>query len=335
MERHLVGGDVPQKLLCARARLRRVVADIDQRGIGEAVDRHIAAAPGFAPAAPVAFIDALGRVEAGEEGRLNIAMGADLRCAAGAGGAHPNGRMRLLNRARPDVDGAMVKEAALMAKEAVVVGPAFDDEVERLPMALVHAHRVAVGREDLVRHAAHESGFEPAMREHIDHGHLLGDAHRLAAVGDRIAENEKPGLLGEPRERSQHERSGGVDAGRGLMMLVEHDLDPFVLRDQPFIDVTVVEGGALDRIVDAVGQRHPYRWIGLGGRQERVRGFAEVPRSHVTLRGSRAPLTQRRRAAPDAARGLRREWSASARRAAGAHRPAGNPRRRDRRSRRG
>ena len=114
-------------------------------------------------------------------------------------------------------------------------------------MALVHAHGVAVGREDLVRHAAHESGFEPAMREHVDHGHLLGDAHRLAAVGDRIAEDEKPGLLGEPRQGSQHQRSGGVDAGRGLMMLVEHDLHAFVFGDQPFVDVAVVERGALHR----------------------------------------------------------------------------------------
>jgi hypothetical protein len=46
------------------------------------------------------------------------------------------------------------------------------------------------------------------MREHIDHCHLLRDAHRLTAIGDRIAENKKPRFSGEPRQRRQREWSG-------------------------------------------------------------------------------------------------------------------------------
>ena len=154
-------------------------------------------------------------------------------------------------------------------------------------MPLVHPHRIAVGRQDLVGHAAHEARLEPAVRQHVDHRHLFGDAHRLAAVGDRIAEDQKPRLLAQPRQRRQHQRRRGIDAGRGLMMLVEHDLDAFVLGDQPFVDVAVVKRRALHRIVDAVGQRHADRRIGVRRRQVRIGGLAEMPRPHVRLQKSR------------------------------------------------
>ena len=163
---------------------------------------------------------------------------------------------------------AVMEEAALVAERAVVVGPAFDDQVERLPVALVHPHRVAVRRQDLVRHAAHEAGLEAAVRQHVDHRHLLGDAHRLAAVGDRIAEDQEPRLLGQPRQRRQHQRRRRIDAGRGLMMLVEHDLDAFVLGDQPFVDVAVVERRALrrDRRCDWAATRGSTDSVSAGGR---------------------------------------------------------------------
>ena len=210
-------------------------------------------------------------------------MRADLRGAAGARRAHPDRRMRLLDRARPDIDGAMMEEAALMAERAVVMGPAFLDQIERLPMPLVHAHRIAVGRQHLIGHAAHEAGFEAAVREHVDHRHFLGDAHRLAAVGDRIAEDQKPRLLAQARQRREHQRRCGIDAGRRLMMLVEHDLDALLLGDQPFVDIAVVKRRALLRIVDAIGQRHADRGIAVGRRQIGIGGLAEMPGSHLTL----------------------------------------------------
>jgi len=243
--------------------------------------------------------------------------------------------MRLLHRARPDIDGAVMKETALVAERPVVMGPAFDDEVERFPMALVHAYGVAVGGQHLVRHAAHEARLKPPVREHVDHRHLLGDAHRLAAIGDGIAEDEKPRLAGESRQCRQHERRRRIDAGGGLMMLVEHDLDALVLGDQPFVDEPVIERSALDRVVHPIGQRHAYGRIGFSGRQVGIGVFAEMPGSHVSLPGTRAPQRQRPRAAPDAARGRRPGWSAPSRRATDAHKHSGNPRRRGRRSRRG
>ena len=150
----------------------------------------------------------------------------------------------------------------------------------RLPLALVHAHRIAVGRQYFVGHAAHEAAFEPAPREHVDHRHLLGDAHGLAAVGDRVAEDQQPRLLGQPRQRGEHQRRRRVDAGRGLVMLVEHDLDALVLRDQPLVDVAIVERGALLRIVVAVRQRDADRLVFVRRRQIGIGILAEVPCFH-------------------------------------------------------
>ena len=176
-----------------------------------------------------------------------------------------------------------MEEAALVTERAVVVGPAFDDEIERLPVALVHPHRIAVRRQNLIRHAAHESRLQAAVGEHVDHRHLFGDAHRLPPVGDRIAEDQETRLLAQAGERRQHQRRGGIDAGRGLMMLVEHDLHAFLFGDQPFVDVAVVQRRAFGGIVDAIGQRHPDRRIAVHRRQIGIGGFAEVPRAHATL----------------------------------------------------
>jgi len=73
---------------------------------------------GLAPAAAIPFVNALGGVEPGEERRLDVAVRADLRGAAGARRADPDRRMRLLNRARPDIDRTMVEEAAFVTERA-------------------------------------------------------------------------------------------------------------------------------------------------------------------------------------------------------------------------
>src|SRR6202034_2817491 len=99
-------------------------------------------------------INAPSRLETGQKRRLNEAARADLRGAPRACGADPYGRMRLLQGTRPNVDASMMKETAFMAERTVMLGPAFDDEIERLPMTLIHAHGIAVRRQNLIRHAA-------------------------------------------------------------------------------------------------------------------------------------------------------------------------------------
>jgi len=184
------------------------------------------------------------------------------------------------------------KNRPFVADRPVVIGPGLDDEVHRLPLALVHAHRIAVGGQHLIGHATHEAAFEPAFREHVDHRHLLGDAHGLAAVGDRIAQDQKPRGLGHSRERGEHQRRCGIDASRGLVVLIEHDLEPLVLRDEPLVDVAVVERRALLRIVEAIGERHPDRFIFVVGREIGIGVLAEMPGFH-DLAPDPSPLVSR------------------------------------------
>src|SRR4029078_2936414 len=126
--------------------------------------------------------------------------------AARRGAGHRARRRRLLIGARPDVDVAVMEESPLVAYRPVVAGPGLDDEIHGLPLALVHAHRIAVGREYFVWGGAHAAAFEPAPREHVHHRHLLRDAHGLAAVGDRVSQDQEPRLLGYACQRE--ERTG-------------------------------------------------------------------------------------------------------------------------------
>ena len=78
--------------------------------------------------------------------------------------------------------------------------PRLDDEIDAFPQALDGLRRVGIGGEDLVGHAAHEADIEAAARDAVDHRHFLGDADRIAAVGDRIAENADAALARLARE---------------------------------------------------------------------------------------------------------------------------------------
>jgi hypothetical protein len=64
------------------------------------------------------------------------------------------------------------------------------------------------------------------------------------------------------------------------MMLIEHDLDTFLLRDLPFADVAVIECRPLSGVVEAVWEVDPNRLILIGWRQVGIGGFSEMPSPH-------------------------------------------------------
>ena len=118
------------------------------------------------------------------------------------------------------------------------------------------------------------------MGNYVDHRHLLRDADRLAAVGQRIAEQQNPRVLGLTREDAGDYRDRRDRAGRGLVMFVQHDVEAEFVGEAPFVEAAVIDVGALSRVIMLGRQRHAHRIICFGIGQIRVGGFAEVPDSH-------------------------------------------------------
>ena len=196
-----------------------------------------------------------------------------MRACDVAAGGRPDRRMRLLPHARPDVDLPVVEILALPVEQLVVRRHRLDDEIERLPEAVHDRDRVLVRGREFVRHALDEAHVEPAARQHVDGRKLLGAAQRIGPVADRIAEHQEPRVLGDAREHREPAHHGRGHAGRGLVMLVEHDVEAEPVGDLPFVVVAVEQVGRDLRIAFAVeqidaqraGMLVPRRVIGLLG----------------------------------------------------------------------
>ncbi len=271
-----------------RAALLVGLAGGAEREIAPAVGRRLRAVRGL-PVLAVAVEHRLGAAEPGEERCGDVfLLGQDLG-RGGRGHGHPDGRVRLLVGARPDVDLAVVEIASLPVERPVMGGPRLHDQVVRLPHAVGHPHRVRVLRRQLERHAADEAALEPAARNDVDHRHLLGDARRLAPVGQRVAQHQDAGVLGDARQDRRHQRHRRHRAGGGLVVLVQHDVQAELVGDLPLVDAVVVDVGALDRIVVRVREDHPDVLQRVGRRQVRIGGFAEMIDSHDVFLSLAAP----------------------------------------------
>ena len=141
----------------------------------------------------------------------------------------------------------------------------------------------------LVRHAAHEPAIEPAAGDAVDHRHFLGNADRLAAIGDRIAEDADTAALGLPRDDRGRERHRRIDASCGLMVLVHHVVEAELVGDDVFVEVAVVEVCPDLRIEDPARDRHPHAVELVERRQIGIGHFGEM----VELHGRSAPRVRR------------------------------------------
>ena len=187
---------------------------------------------------------------------------------------------------RPQVDQPSTREAAFEVERLVVARPCPDCEVDALPEPLDRLRRIGIGREDFVGHAAHEADVEPSAGDAIDHGHLFGDAQRIAAVRHRIAENADAALSGLARQDGRGQRRGDVEARRGLVMLVDHMMEAEIIGDHVFVEISVVEVGPDLRIVMPARQRHPHRAQRVDGRQMRVGHLGKMPNVHSGSSGN-------------------------------------------------
>ena len=96
------------------------------------------------------------------------------RTAAG----HPDGGMRMLHRARPDVHVALLIESAVEG-EYFGRGPGADDQVVRLVIAFAKLAGIgAVSVAGVHRGADREAGNESPAGDAVDHGEFFGHAGR-------------------------------------------------------------------------------------------------------------------------------------------------------------
>ena len=189
--------------------------------------------------------------------------------------------MRLLPDARPDIHLAIVEILAFPVEGAVMRRHRLDDEIMRLPEAVHQINRILVRGRDLVGNALDETHIEAAARDHVDGRELLGDAQRIGTMPDRIAEHQEPRLFGRARQNRKPDDDRRRHAGRGLMMLVEHDVEAEIVDRLVFVVIAVKQVGGDARIAFAIGKDHaqrafmlvPGRVIGL---------FAELIDPHAT-----------------------------------------------------
>ena len=131
--------------------------------------------------------------------------------------------MRRLHRARPDVDVALLVEAAV-EREGVAFGPGAQDQVVRLVVAVAQQRRVlAVGVAGVHRRTDREAGDQPPAGDAVDHRELFGHARRRVVQRQRIAHDADRGIGGAARQRRGDQVGRGHQAVAVGMVLVHAD----------------------------------------------------------------------------------------------------------------
>ena len=166
----------------------------------------------------------------------------------------PHARIGLLQGQRPRIDDAVLIVRALPA-ERTGHGPGLHDQVVRLLEALAVVGGVHARRQLLLSAAAHEPGHEPALRDHVDHGQLLGEPDRVLGERQRIAEHHDLDALGGAGQHGCEYVGLGLHAERRVVVLVQHDaVDADLLGVDVLLEIFAIEAAARDRIEMLVGE---------------------------------------------------------------------------------
>ena len=172
------------------ARLLVGLRHVDHRGPADLRRRHVVAAVGrrvLAQHVEVLLHHLELRIRQRDPRVPALRDEADGLHAPGAG--DPDGRVRLLQRPRPDVHPAEVVVLALEV-EGAGLGPRPHDQVVGLPVALADEGRVHLVGEGLDAEPHHHAADEPAAREHVEHGELLGHPLGMVVERQRVAEHQ-------------------------------------------------------------------------------------------------------------------------------------------------
>ena len=147
----------------------------------------------------------LAAAEPRDEGRPDMTFSGDLNGVGGVPRGYPDRRVGVLPRARPDIDLAVMKKLSFPVERSFMAGLGLEDQIMGFPHTFPHAHGVTVAGGQFERHAAHKTAFEPAMGNHVDHRHFLGNADRLTPIGKRIAEQQQARIPGLARQDGRHQ----------------------------------------------------------------------------------------------------------------------------------
>ena len=198
-----------------------------------------------------ALDDQIGRRDLVEQQIVALARGAADRL--GAAGAHPERRMRLLDRRRLDGDVVVVPQLAVIGKPALG-RPRLADDLDRLVETLGRLLLRDAEAGKFIRPVAlADAEIEPAVRQEIQGRGLFGDQHRVVPRQhhNRGAETDLLGPRGEIAEQVQR---GGDLAKAGEMVLdQEHAGEAELFRSDDVPDKFVIAVAVAGRAAAGAG----------------------------------------------------------------------------------
>jgi len=174
----------------------------------------------------------------------------------------PDRRMRLLHRPRPDVDIALLVEAAVERK-GVLFGPGPHYQVVRLVVPLAqHARVLAIGETGVHRRPDREPGDQPPARDAVDHREFLGNPGRRVIERQGVAHHAKRGVGGAPRQGRGDQIGRRHQPITVRMMLVDaHRVEPAFGSEFEFVHEVVVHQVRTPRVKQRGVDVDPHRGI--------------------------------------------------------------------------
>ena len=142
--------------------------------------------------------------------------------------------------------------------EGARLGPAAQDQVERLAEPLACLGRVEAVRVVLGSTPHHHARDQPAAGDAVDHRILLRDPDGGVVERQRITDDRDPHALGLASEdRSDQVRGRHVAVGIRVMLVDADAVEPQRLGPDELVDVAIIEGMAPLAVVKAVRALHP------------------------------------------------------------------------------
>ncbi len=159
-------------------------------------------------------------------------------------------------------------------------GPCLHDQVMGFPHPLRPLVGQDVCRRRFIGHAAHEPALDASLGDYVDKRHFFGDAHRLVAVRQWVAEDQQAGLGCLAGKNAEHDRGCRDHAGRRLVMLVEHDAEADLVARTPQVEITVIQIMGDLGVAMLVRQIDADRPVGAFVGQVRIAIFGKPPGFH-------------------------------------------------------